>query len=554
MKRPLRVVFPTILCCLLPPTAGAADRSAASIRELLRQRVERIAEGDLTTVAGARLVAVRLIPELYERRGFAPVWIRPQMIDELMATIRSVGDHGLAPEDYHLVTLAALLRERPQLTADPGSRADLDILLTDAFARLAYTLHFGKLDPADLHPEWNYNRRFTAEEPLTTIAAVLDLGEVAGFLSEAVPATAFYQRLLDALARYRRCAEQGGWPMIPGGGVLEPGDRSVRVPVLRERLHAIGRLDNLASPHHELYDDRLTEAVRGFQRDHALAVDGAVGARTLAALNVPVQDRIDQIRANLERVRWVFRDVEDRFVVVNIAGFILHVIDNGAEVWSTRVQVGTPYHTTPVFRDRITYLVFNPTWTVPQGILRKEVLPAVRRDPGYLTANHMVMVDRRGRVLDPDTVDLSTNPFPYTIRQEPGPANALGRVKFMFPNPYQIYLHDTPSKRLFERAGRAFSHGCIRVEDPLRLAELVLADTPGWDRVAIDRVVESYTTTTVTLAEPLPIMLQYWTVEVDDAGRITFFQDPYGRDEAVVDGLAEELRAPSETSLGISAR
>ena len=270
-----------------------------------------------------------------------------------------------------------------------------------------------------------------------------------------------------------------------------------------------------------------------------------MGPATLAALNVTVEQRVEQIRANLERARWVFYDPGSEFLVVNIAGFRAYLLRRGEIIWSSRVQVGRPYTQTPVFAAKMSYIVFNPTWTVPTSIVRNETVPAIRRDPNYLASHNMDVFDSSGKMVDPASVNWSaTNGGPYRFVQRPGPNNALGRMKFMFPNEHAVYLHDTPSRSLFERDNRAFSHGCIRVDDVYGLAVTLLGS--GWSRERIDRVIAGGKTETVFLDKPLPIMLLYWTTEVDAAGRVSFFTDVYSRDAAVIAALKEPFR-PSPT-------
>ena len=233
------------------------------------------------------------------------------------------------------------------------------------------------------------------------------------------------------------------------------------------------------------------------------------------------------------------RDLPGKYLIVNIAGFQVFLVENGKKIWETRVQVGRPYHATPVFKDTVRYLDFNPTWTVPPGILRNETLPAIRKDPNYLSRNNMSVVTHSGTIVDPSSIDwaaTASKGFPHMIRQEPGPHNALGRVKFMFPNQYMVYLHDTPSKGLFARSERAFSHGCIRTENPFDLAGLLLADQ-GWDRERIDQVVASKRNTRVNLEDPITVMLLYWTAWADAEGTVSFRKDVYNRDPAIIKGL-----------------
>lgn len=539
-RRPLSWLL-VLIAANSPLTVGAVEPT----NPFLQQCVERFqAEGTLD-LGDARLAAARLIPLLCERFEFQPAWTDRAMVEQLLDGVRGAASHGLDPADYHLQAIESRLAAGQWQSSDPVARAELELLLTDSLARLAFTLHFGKLDPEQLDPVWNLSREWNGTDPVGLFEQVLRSGRIREFLEAAPPQYPFYGRLREALARYRTIEAAGGWPAIPDGGGLKPGATDPRVPALRRRLEIERDLapGEVADP--TLFDAEVEAAVRRFQERTGLDPDGVLGKRTTAELNVPVGRRIEQLRASLERARWVFRDVEEDLLLVDIAGFKLHLFRDGEEIWVTRVQVGKPYTSTPIFKAAMTHLVFNPTWTVPPGILNKEVLPAVRRDHSYLGAHNMSVVRSDGSVVDPSTVDWSGR-FPYSIRQEPGPKNSLGRVKFMFPNEYFVYLHDTPSKQLFDRADRAFSHGCIRVEDPLRLAELVLAGTEGWDRDAIDRVVASEQTTTVFLKQHLTVMLLYWTAEVTRLGTVLFSEDIYERDGAVIAGLNHpfEYRPP----------
>ena len=256
-------------------------------------------------------------------------------------------------------------------------------------------------------------------------------------------------------------------------------------------------------------------------------------------MNVPVAQRVGQIRVNLERNR-LLRDIADTAVVVDIAGFEVSLVRDGQTLFQGRAQVGRPYRSTPVFSDSIAYIEFNPTWTVPPTIFRNDVLPAIKRDPGYLQRKNMQVLTMSGAEVDPASVDWQLYPgrgFPYMIRQRPGPQNALGRLKIMFPNEHMVYLHDTPSRELFNRSERTFSSGCIRVEHVERLAELLLDDPGNWDLAAIDATIEGRQTRRASLRQPVPIYLAYWTVEVQDDGEVQFKRDPYDRDTRLLEVL-----------------
>ena len=294
-----------------------------------------------------------------------------------------------------------------------------------------------------------------------------------------------------------------------------------------------------------IFNAALETGVRAFQQRHGLEDDGIVGKTTLAALNVPVEQRIDQIRANLERARWVLHDLPETYILVDIAGFRVTYTRDGEIVWETRAQVGQPFRKTPVFRARMTYLEVNPTWTVPPTILKEDVLPAIKRDPAYLAQKNMQIIDYNGNPVDTASLEwqrYTGRNFPYLIRQGPGPENALGRIKFMFPNKHLVYLHDTPSKSLFGKATRAFSSGCIRIEHPYELAGLLLEGNPNWDKQKVLAAVDSLKTRTISLHQPISVILLYWTVGFTPDGRVAFKQDIYERDPAIVRGLNAGFR------------
>jgi murein L,D-transpeptidase YcbB/YkuD len=339
---------------------------------------------------------------------------------------------------------------------------------------------------------------------------------------------------------------EGGWGTVESGETLKPGTSSPRVAGLRARLAASGDYTGAApGDDPQLYDDALVDAVKHFQEVHGIDPDGAVGRRTVAELNVTAQQRVDQVRLNLERARWVLNHLGNEFIVVNIPGFHLYVMKDGAPVWNARVVVGKTYRQTAMFKSNMRTVVLNPTWTVPPTILKEDLLPKIAKDPSYLPSHNMSVVDAGGAVVDPASIDWrqARRRFPYNLVQGPGPDNALGQVKFLFPNEHSIYLHDTPHKEGFSRADRAGSSGCIRVENPMELAYYLLDGDKDWPRERIDQTVAAGKTINIIMKRQVPVVIMYWTAQMDRDGTMRFFPDLYNRDAPLLRALGTERRA-----------
>jgi murein L,D-transpeptidase YcbB/YkuD len=527
-----------------PSTSPSATQPPAPnpIAELIRADVEQLrATGDLD-LGGVMIASRNLLPRIYEARAFAPTWRTQAQIDSLLETIDESYKEGLDPRDYHVDEVRAARTAFANVDALPAAeRAALDVLLTDSVIRIGYHLRFGKVDPVALNPNWNLKQDLMGRDPAVTIQHAIEAQSMREFADAAIPRVFLYQRFKEALAQYRELAAAGGWPTLPTGPTLKPGMTDARLPKLAERLAITGDIDRpsaAAAAATTSYSGAVVDGVKHFQDRHGLAIDGSLGPGTLAALNVPVETRIEQIRANLERARWVFYDPESEFLVVNVAGFKVYLLRRGEIVWRSRVQVGKPYRKTPIFASTLSYVVLNPTWTVPPTILRQDYLPQLRRNPQYLAERNIDVLDRTGQPVEQASIDWSSaRSLQYQLVQRPGPTNALGRVKFMFPNEYFVYLHDTPSRDLFDKESRAFSSGCIRVENPLELADIVLGDK--WPRERIDAAIAAGRTQTVILDKPIPVKLLYWTAEVDGTGRVSFFPDVYSRDDALITALAQ---------------
>ena len=537
MTRKYAVILLCLMCIAVP--ASAQDDS---VSEAIALEIEQLTSSGQLKTRGVEVASGEFLVDVYARNQFQPAWTRLEQVAELLEAIKAVETDGLNPADYHVEQVQAgyqLLRSGEPVAAD--DRAELDLLFTDSLIRLGYHERFGKVNPYTLDPEWNFRRGANDIDAAEETLAAINSTSLLASLRTQFPRGPFYERLRKGLARYRQIMANGGWPEFPDGPTLRPGAQDERVAVLAQRLAITGDLPTGGFvPGDDVYGELLEAGVRHFQRRHGLDADGIIGPSTARALNVSVEDRVRQLKVNLERTRWVFDDISDDFILVNIAGFAAYVVRDGKVVWQTRVQVGKPFHKTPVFRDEMKYVVFNPTWTVPYSIATRDILPNAQANPGYIAERNFDVRNRNGDLVDPGSVDwsqLSRGNFPYTLVQRPGPDNALGRVKFMFPNEHAVYLHDTPSKHLFGRAERAFSAGCIRVENPFEFAEILLG-RDGWTQERFKAVLDSGDTKTAFLSEPLPVLLLYWTAQVDEDGVVQFFHDIYDRDQPVADALS----------------
>lgn len=519
-----------VLLCTIASAAVFADPNAS---QALSARLAQLRS--IGSAGPSDLIAPSVVVTLYELRGNTLLWDESRRT-ELIIVLRRADLQGLDPRDYGVDELTKL----PRLDGLSGdARADADIELTEALLRYVYHLRFGKVNPSTRDPNWNFPRRVRSEDPIAALAQIFSTGSLTETLGSFEPPSPLYLGLKGQLARYRAIAATGGWSPVESSIALKPGMTDVAISRLRHRLAKEGFGD--ADLDSQQYDEPLRKLVSAFQKQNGLEADAVVGARTRQALNTSVERRIEQIRVNLERLRWMDGARTTRFLAVNIAGFEVHLIDRGKSIWFARAQVGTPFRQTPVFTADMKYVVFNPDWTVPPTILRDDVLPAVAKDPEYLAGKHMEVIDRNRMKVDPQTIDWKqypAAPFPYTIRQVPGPWNALGRVKFIFPNSHFVFLHDTPSQRLFARSERTFSSGCIRVEHPFDLVQLLL---PGWDQSRIDQVLQAGNETTVFLPQPLPVLVVYLTALALQDGTVRFFRDVYDRDGWVSAALATDF-------------
>ena len=531
----------------------AADTYSKKVREYLEKKTAAASAQRPLSLRGEILWGFSAVRLFYERRDFRPAWSTdtgplPQAAS-LVQSLRLADREGLTRGVYHVANIESLLTEIQRAESkkqpvDVQQAGDLDLFLTDSFFMYGSNLSAGRVNPKTMEPSWFANQKST--DLAAILGTALDSNQIAQTLQSLLPPYPQYKRLQRALVSYRSIAEQGGWPLIPFGKTLRKGDRGERVVVLGRELAVTGALNGGKSSVTDLYDDAIEQAVRKFQGRHGLEVDGIVGARTLAALRVPVDDRIKQIEVNMERWRSVPHVLGQRYILVNIAGFTLKVVEQDKDILSMRVVVGKPYLMTPIFSSKVTAIEFNPYWYVPTSIAVKDILPKILSDSGYLAKEHIKVFPRESEQapeINPDSINWSqvdTENLPFRLRQEPGPINALGRIKFIFPNEYDVYLHDTPARELFAKPQRDFSHGCIRIEKPAELAEYLLRNDPQWTPEKILAAIGDTQTKVVRLLEPIPIHVLYLTAWVDSEGTIDFCDDIYGRDTIVAHALDQK--------------
>ncbi|HET7845527.1 MAG TPA: L,D-transpeptidase family protein [Xanthomonadales bacterium] len=491
-------------------------------------------------------VAWRATRIAYARNDGDLLWLgsaHPTRNAELLAaTLASARDEALDPSRYDVRDALALAPEHgvwPLRRYDVRAAAEADVRITYAAARYVHDLAYGTAPRDALGNGWVAARADNAAASTARLVQAASRGDTQRLLRQAAPRHPQYARLREALAHLRAVEANGGWLAVPEALKVKAGETDPGIEQVRARLVADGDLP--AGSAGTMLDDTLQEALRRVQHRHGLAEDGVPGKSTLAALNVPVSDRIREIELAMERWRWLPRKLGERHVLVNIPAFELMAREHGRTALAMRVVTGRPYTPTPTFSDTMETVVFSPFWHVPPSIMANEVKPALREDPAYLAKKNMELV-RNGEAVDPWSVDLEDPAL--RVRQRPGAGNALGQVKFLFPNRFDVYLHDTPQDSLFARSGlRSFSHGCIRVEQPQALAEWVLAGQEPWTTDAIAGAMQSGNERHVRLARKIPVHIVYQTAWVEDDGTLRFLPDVYSHDARQV-ALVPQLASP----------
>ena len=472
----------------------------------------------------------------YAARDNQPIWAggNSKTMLALITAIEQAPNHGMALGRYNLVELEALW----MAGNTPEDMAALEAAAAQSYVLFATEISSGILDPTSIHEEMNSTRH--VPEIADVLSGISTATNMTAHYQTLPPSSAGYAQLLDLKKELEALISSEGWgPLVPTGRTLRPGNTSDRVPALRVRLDQRGYdLDDLTS---HTYGDDIIAAVKLFQTDFGLNSDGLVGPQTLSSINAQPDGRLKQVIVNLERIRWMNYELGSRHIYVNIPDFTASVMDYGVSTLSFRVVVGTGKNQTAEFSDTMTHMIANPTWNVPYSIASEEYLPKLRADPTVLARENILMTVRgSGQLVDPNAIDFSyfdEDNFPFFLQQQSGRGNALGRVKFMFPNRFNIYLHDTPSKSLFSRDARAFSHGCVRVQKPMEFAYTLLSLQEDNPEAVFNRALNSGEETQIDLASPVPVHIVYRTVWIDDAGEVQYRHDVYGRDTLVFDAL-----------------
>lgn len=526
MNKPTALLISTTLLGL--PTLLWANIKAEDIRATINAT-----GGIVLKSTDANIHAQTALKQFYLQREFRPAWAKGNVrsnIQPMLTAIDQASQQGLEPDDYHRQALNRAVSNNDAMA--------IELLATDAYLTLAAHIIGGRLNPETFEPDWTAAKR--EKDLVKHLQTALDKNAVTNSLKELEPDAPAYQILKQVLASYQQASRSGGWDPIPAGKSIKPGESDPRVVLLRKRLRATGLLTDDAVTAAEQYDQQLEAAVLAFQKRSGLDADGVVGNLTLRNLNVSSQERINQIRANMERWRWLPENLGERHIRVNIADYRLEAREKGKVERIHDIIVGRTYRKTPVFSDHIAYIVFNPWWETPPRLARQDKLPLFRNNPETVKELGFEVLDKSGKPVSPDTINWAaydTSNFPYRLRQRPGPLNALGQVKIMFPNKHNVYLHDTPSRELFLKSERAFSSGCVRVADTLALAEWLLKDTPGWSRERINNVTNSGKEARVNLNQKVPVHILYFTTVTEPDQSIRFVNDIYDRDQRLISAL-----------------
>lgn len=512
-KRPTRLMV--MLACLA--TAQAVQAEPPSDLASYLDSAHRAACPGLAQSGQPEDLRLR---DFYQQRQYRPRW-NPARLAALEQQIAGLADDGMPPGRYAL--------------PPADSSACSELLSSQRYLQALDELANGIL-PAPLPEIWHAEAPAVRIDPQAIASQTAD-DDLAAAFARARPDHPLYRQLRSHYAALRT-STPSPWPLVDPGRLLRSGSQGPRVAQLAARLAAEGYLPEdgiTAYTEYPLFDDALDQALRHFQRRHSLQDDGILGPDSLRQLNLPASWRIQQLQINLERWRWLYRELEADLLLVDITAGEATLYRQGSVAWQTRLQVGRPERQTPQLKSRINRLTLNPTWTVPPTIFRKDKLPQIRQDPGYLARNRLRVLDHQGHRLNPASIDWR-NPRGILLRQDAGPDNALGQIAFRFQNPFSVYLHDTPSQRLFDKRPRVFSSGCVRVENAMTLRDLLTDSLDAADREQLLQLHDSGKTREYRLQQTTPLLIAYWTVSADEEGLI-FRPDLYDLDQAVMEAL-----------------
>ncbi|WP_095083130.1 murein L,D-transpeptidase [Pseudomonas sp. Irchel s3h17] len=469
--------------------------------------------------------ALALVQAFYQQQDQAPVWSGDERLPALQAQLAQLVDDGLDPHRYSLPKEEAV-----------GGPLCTDIGISLRYLQALRELRYGRLQQSRFEPMWRAQPSQLDRNTELLAIAGSGLQDMAAAFDAARPGLEQYRSLREVYSLQRQQLLPH-WPVVASGPLLRPGMQDARIPGLAQRLFSEGYLPYMPVLVGTDYTAELAGAVKSFQLSHSLQADGVIGPGTLTELNISSQVRREQLRINLERFRWLAQDMEPDSLLVNVAAAQLTVFQDGVPVWQTRTQVGRAERQTPLLKSHVTRLTLNPTWTVPPTIMREDKLPEIRRDQAFLSRQNLRVLDRDGNPLAAEEVDWD-NPGNILLRQDAGPRNPLGQMAVRFPNPFSVYLHDTPSQALFQKGPRAFSSGCVRVEHAMQLRDLLL--NPA-ERLRTTELLATGRTHEFRLSVPMPILLSYWTVQADDHGRLLYAPDIYSHDPVLVTAMSNTL-------------
>ncbi|MBN3583699.1 L,D-transpeptidase family protein [Algoriphagus aestuarii] len=533
----------------------------SDLTEEIELRLSNDEDQNFIEVNGEKLQTSEEILAFYEAREFEEVWSKNGKINSLaedfLEEIESIKFDGLNPEDYNQGLILSFFEEiqskrkilKPKSTPE---LVDLDFLMTDAFLRLAKDLEIGKVAPEARGSYWKLAAKESTLNRIELLDEVAEGGDIRDALESLYPKLTMYKNGRQVIQElYDKMGEDTlTWKQVRFETTLKVGDRNESVPKLRERLQFWGFLDDYKIEDKLVFDSTMLEGLKAYQLENGMNPDGAIGELTSEFLNDSPEKLIEIAAANMERMRWMPEiDLEKELVLVNIANYQLDYFKDGDTTLTAKVIVGKEYNESPVFTAPMSYIVFSPYWNIPPSITSDEIIPSVRKNGDYLAEKNMEVVSNSGEVLNPKQVNWSGKEgenFPYRIRQKPGGSNSLGLVKFMFPNDYNIYIHDTPARSLFARESRALSHGCIRIQYPEKFAETLLNDKK-WTKEKIQLAMNQENEEVVKLDREVPVLLLYLTFWADESGNGHFRPDIYNRDASVI----KELKVSPKNESGL---